>query len=316
MKGRIRAVCISSKRGTAKKEVPSAVFVEDFGIREDAHGGKWHRQVSLLSAERIDEFNEKGAGVKNGDFGENLVIEGLDPREYPTGSILTIEGRGGPVRLRITQKGKECHSHCEIYKRMGECIMPVSGVFAEVISGGEAAKGDSVSIEYPDINRPFQAAVIVLSDKGAKGERDDLSGPKASSILKDNGYEVIESILIPDDRERLKNELIRLSDGREADLIITSGGTGFSPRDITPEATLEVADRNAPGIAEYMRFRSFEITDRAMLSRAASVIRGKTLIVNLPGSPRAVEECLGFIMNGLEHGLRIMRGSAAECARP
>lgn len=310
--GKIRAICISEKRGTVKHEVASVLLKEGYGMEGDAHAGNWHRQVSLLSATDIDEFNEKGAGVKNGDFGENLVVEGIDCVKLPIGSIIIIGEGDDAVRLKVTQRGKECHTHCEIYKRMGECIMPHRGIFAETVTGGKINKGDRVRVEYPDKDRPFGAAVIVLSDRASSGEYEDLSGPKACGILKKNGYEIIESLVIPDDKDRLKTELIRLSDGRGADLIVTSGGTGFSMRDITPEATMEVADRNAPGIAEYMRMKSGEITDRAMLSRAVSVIRGQTVIVNLPGSPKAVEECLGFIMNGLEHGIRIIRGSVSE----
>lgn len=125
----------------------------------------------------------------------------------------------------------------------------------------------------------------------------------------------MELLLLPDEPEQLKSQLIRLADGRQVDLILTSGGTGFSLRDRTPEATMEVADRNAPGIAEAIRYKSMEITDRAMLSRGVSVIRGRTLIVNLPGSPKAVKESLEFIMEPLGHGLGILRGSASECAR-
>ena len=113
----------------------------------------------------------------------------------------------------------------------------------------------------------------------------------------------------------LKHHLVRLADSRQVDLVVTSGGTGFSMRDQTPEATLAVADRNAPGIAEYIRMKSMQITDRAMLSRGVSVIRKKTLIVNLPGSPKAVKESLGFILGALDHGLKILRGTASECAR-
>ena len=309
---KIRAICISEKRGTVKHEVETATLKEGYGIEGDAHAGYWHRQVSILSADRVDEFNEKGAGVRNGDFGENILVEGIDCVKLPMGTTLTIGDGEAAAILRLTQRGKECHTHCQIYKRMGECIMPHQGVFSEVIRGGEIRKGDPVSVEYPDINRPLQAAVIVLSDRASQGEYEDLSGPRACEILKSRGYEVIESILIPDDKERLKTELIRLSDGREADLILTSGGTGFAVRDITPEVTLEVAERNAPGIAEYMRMKSTEITDRAMLSRAASVIRGHSVIVNLPGSPKAVEECLGFILGALDHGIRILRGSKPE----
>ena len=129
------------------------------------------------------------------------------------------------------------------------------------------------------------------------------------------GYDVVETMILPDEPEALNTQLKRLADGRQVDLVVTSGGTGFSMRDQTPEATMAVADRNAPGIAEYIRFKSMEITPRAMLSRGVSVIRGKTLIVNLPGSPKAVKESLGFILDSLDHGLRILRGTAAECAR-
>ena len=134
-------------------------------------------------------------------------------------------------------------------------------------------------------------------------------------MLKDAGYEIIETVLLPDEPERLKRELCRLTDQRQADLIVTSGGTGFSPRDLTPEATMAVADRTAPGIAEYIRMRSMELTKRAMLGRGVSVIRKQTLIINLPGSPKAVRESLGFVLDALDHGLKILRESASECAR-
>lgn len=311
IKGKVKAICLSEKRGTEKHPVPSAMFVKDHGILGDAHAGTWHRQVSLLSYEKIEAFNERGAGVSFGAFGENLVIEGIDPRELPVGTVLSIGG----VRLRTTQLGKECHTHCAIYQRMGECIMPVQGVFAEVLAGGTVIEGDDVSFQLPDPARPLTAAVITLSDKGSRGERKDESGPIAAEMLKEAGYEVIEILLLPDEQELLKKELIRLSDMRAADLIITSGGTGFSRRDTTPEAVAAVADRNAPGIAEYIRMKSMEITPRAMLSRGVSMIRRSTLIVTLPGSPKAVRESLGFILPSLDHGLRILRGSEGECAR-
>jgi molybdenum cofactor synthesis domain-containing protein len=193
--------------------------------------------------------------------------------------------------------------------------MPREGVFARVIREGEIRPGDEMTAVLPKPDRPFSAAVITMSDKGANGERVDESGPAAAEMLKAAGYEVVETLILPDEPELLKKELIRLSDGRQVDLILTSGGTGFSGRDQTPEATMAVADRNAPGIAEYIRMRSMQVTDRAMLGRGVSVIRGGTLIVNLPGSPKAVRESLGFILDALDHGLRILRGSAGECAR-
>ncbi len=311
MVGQVKAICISEQRGTQKDQVPSAHFIVNHGIEGDAHAGNWHRQVSLLSYDKVVEFNKHGAGVDHGAFGENLVVEGIDFRGLPVGSIFSV----GTSKLRMTQIGKECHSHCAIFHRVGECIMPREGVFAEVIQEGTVQIGDSLQVELPSENRPFTAAVITMSDKGSKGERVDESGPATVAILEENGYEVVETLILPDEEEALKRQLIRLSDGRQVDLIITSGGTGFSMRDRTPEATMAVAERNAPGIAEYIRLKSAEITPRAMLSRGASVIRGKTIIVNLPGSPKAVKESLGFIIEGLDHGIRILRGSASECAR-
>ena len=193
--------------------------------------------------------------------------------------------------------------------------MPREGVFAEVIKEGIIRPGDVMRVEAPDENRPFTAAVIVLSDKGSRGEREDASGPAAEELLKEAGYDVLERFVIPDEPAVLKHHLIRLADSRQVDLVVTSGGTGFSMRDQTPEATMAVADRNAPGIAEAIRYKSMAVTDRAMLSRGVSVIRKKTLIVNLPGSPKAVKESLGFILGALDHGLKILRGTASECAR-
>lgn len=311
LQGTVKAVCISAGRGTEKKPVPEGHFLKEFGIEGDAHGGKWHRQVSLLSYDKVRAFNERGANVEDGAFGENLVVEGLDFRSLPVGTRLYA----GTAVLEMTQIGKECHSHCAIFKRMGECIMPKEGVFARVIQEGVIRPGDVMRAELPSSDRPFQAAVITLSDKGARGERKDESGPAAAQMLEQAGYQVVEQLLLPDEPEQLKKQLIRLADGRQVDLILTSGGTGFSLRDQTPEATMAVADRNAPGIAEAMRSQSMAVTDRAMLSRGVSVIRGKTLIVNLPGSPKAVKESLGFILKPLGHGLAILRGTAGECAR-
>lgn len=309
--GVVKAVCISDRKGIEKKAIEEGHFMVDFGIEGDAHGGKWHRQVSLLSYDKVKAFNERGANVDDGAFGENLVVEGLDFRALPVGTRLYA----GTAQLVMTQIGKECHSHCAIYKRMGECIMPKEGVFAEVMKEGIIRPGDEMRIELPADDRPFTAAVITLSDKGARGQRKDESGPAAKEMLEQAGYVVVETLLLPDEPALLKTQLTRLADGRQVDLVLTSGGTGFSMRDQTPEATMAVADRNAPGIAEFIRYKSMQITDRAMLSRGVSVIRGKTLIVNLPGSPKAVRESLGFIMDSLDHGLKILRGSASECGR-
>lgn len=161
----------------------------------------------------------------------------------------------------------------------------------------------------------YRTGILTLSDKGAAGQRTDLSGPAIRELLPAEQYEVVEYSLISDDQAGIEKELTRLSDDVGCDLVLTTGGTGFSMRDHTPEATLHVATRNAPGIAEAIRMYSMTVTKRAMLSRGASVIRNRTLIINLPGSPKAVKESLEYILDCLPHGLDILRGDAKECAR-
>lgn len=141
--GKVMAVCVSEARGTQKKNVGTAEFQADWGILGDAHAGKWHRQVSLLSLERIEEFKARGAVVDYGAFGENLVVEGFDFKTLPVGTRF----RCNQVELELTQVGKECHSHCEIYKVMGDCIMPREGVFTRVLHGGTISVGDELRIE-------------------------------------------------------------------------------------------------------------------------------------------------------------------------
>lgn len=161
----------------------------------------------------------------------------------------------------------------------------------------------------------FRAAVITASDRGYAGEREDVSGRVIREMLVQAGYEVAHYKLLPDDRALLAAELRRLCDENQAELVLTTGGTGFSRRDCTPEATLDVAERNVPGIAEAMRTESMKITNRAMLSRGVAALRGGTLIVNLPGSPKAARENLACILPALEHGLSILTGRDGECGQ-
>lgn len=140
--GIVKAVCVSDRRGIQKQAVHRGAFKAGYGIEGDAHGGNWHRQVSLLSYEKVCEFNEKGADVRDGAFGENLVVEGFDFRSLPVGTVLKCND----VLLAMTQIGKECHKHCQIYQKMGECIMPTQGVFAIVLQGGTIAVGDEMTI--------------------------------------------------------------------------------------------------------------------------------------------------------------------------
>ena len=161
----------------------------------------------------------------------------------------------------------------------------------------------------------FKVGIIVASDKGARGDRVDRSGEVIKEIMTLNGYEVVEKVVLADDLDTLANQMKKWSDEFYVDLILTTGGTGFSSRDNTPEATLSIIDKQVPGFAEVMRAESLKITSRAMLSRSTAGIRNFTLIINMPGSPKAVEESLGFILPALDHGLKILVGEAAECAR-
>lgn len=161
----------------------------------------------------------------------------------------------------------------------------------------------------------FKVAVITSSDSGYAGQREDKSGPVIVDFVKNAGFEVVHTILLPDDKIMLEIEMARICDENVADLILTTGGTGFSPRDVMPEATKAISHKDVPGIPEAMRYFSLQITGRAMLSRAAAGIRNKTLIVNMPGSPKAVAECLEYILPHLTHGLEILTERTSNCAR-
>ncbi len=161
----------------------------------------------------------------------------------------------------------------------------------------------------------LRAYIITASDSGYAGEREDLSGPAAEELLRQAGYDIAGYALLPDDRAMLAETMRKVCDDDRADLLVTTGGTGFSPRDCTPEATADVIERATPGIPEAMRYYSLQITARAMLSRASAGIRRGTLIVNLPGSPKAVRECLEYILPALGHGLEILKGTTGNCAR-
>ena len=161
---------------------------------------------------------------------------------------------------------------------------------------------------------PLDAAVITVSDRSFRGEREDLSGELATKILREAGYAISGRVVVPDEKAELVRQLKEYAD-RGIALVVTTGGTGFSVRDITPEATIEVSERMVPGIPEAMRSLSMQVTRRAMLSRAAAGIRKRTLMVNLPGSAKAVGECLGFVLPELAHGIGILRGETGECGR-
>lgn len=160
-----------------------------------------------------------------------------------------------------------------------------------------------------------RVAIITSSDTGYRGEREDLSGPVIREIVEEAGYDTVLMEVLPDDREMLSKRMAEIADSGAAELILTTGGTGFSQRDVMPEATEDIIERRVPGIPEAMRAYSMTITKRAMLSRATAGIRKGTLIINLPGSPKAVRESLEYIIDALGHGIEILTGEASNCAR-
>lgn len=161
----------------------------------------------------------------------------------------------------------------------------------------------------------FTVGIITSSDKGYQGEREDKSGQVIEEIVSQNGFKVIKKVILPDEKDLLEKEMINMCDNLGVNLLLTTGGTGFSKRDITPEVTKSVIEREALGIVEAIRFYSLQITKRAMLSRATSGIRKNTLIINLPGSPKACKEALDFVLDDVKHGIEILLGEAKECAR-
>lgn len=161
----------------------------------------------------------------------------------------------------------------------------------------------------------YHAAVLTVSDRSFRGERPDAGGPLVAELLRNAGYEVIRTAIVPDEQAQIEDALKAIADSGEAELLVTTGGTGFAPRDVTPEATLAVCDRLTPGIPEAMRYASMQVTNRAMLSRAQAGIRKGTLILNLPGSPKAARENLEAVLPALAHGLEMLSGRPADCAK-
>lgn len=317
--GRIEAICISEKKSERKTPVESAEFLSSSpaggGIESDAHAGDWHRQVSLLAAEDIQAVRggKKLGDVKAGDFAENVIVSGVDLGRLGLGSRL---GLGGRVVLSVTQIGKVCHAPCRIGRLSGDCIMPRCGLFARVVEGGLARVGDDVCVIDTVARETFQAVVLTISDRCSAGEAVDTAGPAVVAALQGGiSAHVYATAIIPDQREVISGRLIHYCDGHSIDLVVTVGGTGFSPRDITPEATREVIERQTPGLDEAMRAASLAKTPHAMLSRGVSGLRGSTLIVNLPGSLRAAVENLEVILPALGHGLDKLRGLASDCGR-
>jgi len=306
--GKLLHVCISTKKGIAKHEIPSANIVVEHGMERDAHAGDWHRQVSLLAHVDIEFMRAKGLTLKPGAFGENLVIAEVDTDELGVGSQLRV----GPVLLELTQIGKVCHTRCAIYYATGDCIMPRTGLFARVLEGGTLHPDMPVEVVRVVPRSLIQAAVITISDRCAKGKTLDTAGPAVADLLqKELQAHIAWTMTVPDEVELIAEASTDYCD-RRVDLVITVGGTGIAVRDVTPEATRKVIDRELPGLTEAMRMASARKTPNALLSRAVAGVRRETLIVNVPGSLRGATENLEAILPTLPHAVKMLRNETAH----
>ena len=313
MNGTIDAICLSTQKGMRKTPLASAELVENSGLAGDAHAGPWHRQVSILASENTAAVRQAGLPeLKAGDFAENLLISGLPLHELGLGSRIRM---GAQAELSITQIGKTCHHPCIIQKQTGDCIMPRLGLFARVTRGGPIATGDAATVTECVPRNAFQAVVLTISDRCSRNEAIDTAGPAVAGLLSRELHAHVYTVeIIPDDPAQIATRLKHYCDGHSIDLVLTVGGTGFSPRDVTPEAVASVLERPTPGLDEAMRRASAAKTARAMLSRGISGIRGATLIISLPGSERGACENLEVVLPVLEHGLGKLKGDPADCA--
>jgi len=305
MRGKIDSVCVSAVKGVRKTPVEQVELVVGHGIFSDAHAGPWHRQVSLLAHESIEKMQRLGLNVSAGDFAENITTRGLDLPVLPIGTRLSL----GEAIVAVTQIGKECHTRCAIYYQAGDCVMPKEGIFVEVLRGGTIQAGDTILV-WPHM----KALVITLSDRCSRGETKDESGPALVQELELLGIDTVH-MLLPDDPNALYQALCRACDEGRYDLVLTTGGTGLSPRDITPDTTLKCIDREVPGIAEEIRRLSMQKTPHAMLSRAVAGVRNSTLIVNLPGSKKGAIECFFALRPVLPHAHEVLSGETLNCGR-
>lgn len=302
----IISVNISEKKGTAKEEIPYGELTL-YGLKGDAHAGEWNRQVSFLDISSIEKISkETGRSFKHGDFGENFTTSGLDFSEIRPGDRLY----NSEVELEITQIGKSCHGDgCSIFKTSGKCAMPREGIFAKVIYPGKIEKGDILKKS----SERLTIAVITLSERAYLGVYQDKSGPLAQALLNEYLYNEnkegrIEYLLLPDNAKMLESSVKELI-ARNFDIIVTTGGTGIGPRDITPEVVRPLLSKELTGVMEYIRNKYGALNKSALLSRSCAGLAGNSLIFCLPGSEKAVKEYMSEIIPLLSHMYRMKKGS-------
>jgi molybdopterin adenylyltransferase len=301
----VKSVNISERKGTIKLPVEKILLTKN-GVEGDAHAGSWHRQVSLLGTESISKFSqEAGRKIRFGEFAENITTQGgLLFEMLPFDRLV-----GENIELEVTQIGKKCHGdNCNIFREVGNCVMPKEGIFARVVRCGELVAGDQFYYQ-PKI---IKAKIITLSDRASRGEYEDKSGPLLQKLLED--YYVkeqrkysIETVVIPDEADSLE-ALLTEARNNNTDLIFTTGGTGIGSRDITPDVVKKQLDMEIPGIMELIRVKYGMQKPNALLSRGVAGVMDKTLVFTLPGSPKAVNEYCAEIFPILHHAMLMMAG--------
>lgn len=305
----IVSVNISEAKGTIKHPVPQ-VRIDQRGIVGDAHAGTTNRLVSLLTQESAERFgSEIGRRIAPGEFAENLTTRGLEQGEVALLDRLRI----GKVELEVTQIGKACHGgSCAIYREVGRCVMPKEGIFCRVISGGTVKAGDSLD----HLSRMLRIKIITVSDRASRGEYQDRSGPRIRELIAEfmrgrRWHVHLDTSMVPDDPEILRNELRGARDAAY-DAVITTGGTGIGPRDNTPEVVAGECSRLIPGIMEHIRMKYGAENPLALVSRGVAGVLGQGLAYALPGSVRAVEEYTNEILRSLEHLILMVHGVDAH----
>ena len=299
---KIRSLNVSKEKGTLKTPVET-VEIDARGVVGDAHAGYWHRQVSLLAVESLKKAEEQNKRAFHfGNFGENITTEGMELHK----SNILDRFQCGEVLLEVTQIGKKCHNGCEIMQQVGNCIMPVEGIFCRVLKGGKLSKNNVLTY----IPQQIKIKVVTLSDRAAKGIYEDKSGPFAAGQLKTffeegNRPVNITNRVIPDDEKQLE-QILREAVAENTDIIVTTGGTGIGSRDITPDVVKKLLDKEIPGIMELIRYKYGSVKPNALLSRSVAGVIGKSLVYTLPGSVKAVKEYLDEITKTLEHSLRMI----------
>lgn len=306
---KILSVNISREKGTIKLPV-SSIILDQNGVQQDAHSGPWHRQVSLLGNESVERFSKEAKRKINfGEFAENITTSGLELVDtMPLDKLISDS-----IELEITQIGKKCHgSNCSIYREVGNCVMPKEGIFARVIRGGELKPGDEFFYQL----KVFRFLVITLSDRASSGEYEDKSGPAIKEMIenhyKDKKRKIeITAQLIPDDSRQLKT-LLQDAIKNNIDFVITTGGTGISPRDITVETVKSLIDKEIPGIMEMIRVKYGAEKPNALLSRGVAGLTGNTFVYTLPGSVKGVSEYMTEILKTLDHLVYMLNGLDAH----